>query len=386
MQKAVPPDELVFIQDYNSDEEKMALFKKVRSGQVRILMGSTQKMGTGTNVQDRLIALHHLDAPWRPADIEQREGRILRQGNRNAEVKIFRYVTEESFDAYSWGVLETKAKFIGQIMTKESHVRKIEDLEAPALTYAEVKAIASGNPLVIEKAKVDSEIMRLSRLRSQHSEAQYVIRNSIRHTNEEIGMWERKIVCMQADFSIRQETKGDAFSMTIEKQVIRDRIKAGELLNDLAQKNLLSTSPIELAKFAGFTIRTVPERSAEILLCGKNTYPAKISDSPIGTISSLEHIVRSMDERLENYKRDLASAKQKIIELQSHSNKTFEHEKRLQTLLQRQQEITQALDLTKNQASNQLSAEPEIQTGEEIVPDLNVEKQMQQEAVKVRIE
>jgi hypothetical protein len=156
-------------------------------------------MGTGTNVQERLIALHHIDAPWRPADIEQREGRILRQGNKNPEVKIFRYVTEGSFDAYMWGVLETKAKFIGQIMTKESHVRRIEDLDAPALTYAEVKAIASGNPLVMEKAQVDAEVMRLNRLRSQHSEALFITRNSIRRAKEDIPHLEQKITNIRVD-------------------------------------------------------------------------------------------------------------------------------------------------------------------------------------------
>src|SRR5207244_7618730 len=139
-------------------------------------MGSAQKMGTGTNVQQRLIALHHLDAPWRPADVEQREGRILRQGNLNTEVQIYRYVTEESFDAYMWQTLETKARFIAQVMTGESDLRRIEDIDGAALTYAEVKAIASGNPLVIEKASVDAELARLARLETQHAETQFNLR------------------------------------------------------------------------------------------------------------------------------------------------------------------------------------------------------------------
>ena len=134
---------------------------------MRILFGSTQKMGTGANVQERLIALHHLDAPWRPADVEQREGRILRQGNLNREVQVYRYVTEESFDAYMWQTLETKARFIAQVMSGESDLRRIEDIDGTALTYAEVKAIASGNPMVIEKASIDAELARLSRLRQK---------------------------------------------------------------------------------------------------------------------------------------------------------------------------------------------------------------------------
>ncbi len=359
VQKGIPPDEIAFIQEHESDVAKDALFKKVRSGQIRVLMGSTAKMGTGTNVQKRLVALHHLDAPWRPADIEQREGRILRQGNENAEVKIFRYVSEGSFDAYMWGVLETKAKFIGQIMTKASHVRKIEDLDAPALTYAEVKAIASGNPLVIEKAKVDAEVMRLSRLRSQHGEAQYVTRHAIRRSTEDMERLERRIRNMDEDMAIRQQTKGDAFVIRIENRTMTDRVAAGEKLNELAQKHLLATEFVELGSFAGFRLQLFPERSDEIVLCGKNHYVAKVSDSASGTISSLEYVVRSMAERLSDYKKELAATQQKVTDLQSHANKPFEHGEKLESLLKRQQEITQALDLTKNQASNQLSGESE---------------------------
>ena len=169
----VPENEIAFIQDYDADNAKLALFRSVRTGKVRVLFGSTQKMGSGTNVQERLIALHHLDAPWRPADVEQREGRILRQGNKNSSVQIYRYVTEGSFDAYMWQTLETKAKFIAQVMSGDMTIRRLEDMDSAALTYAEVKAIASGNPLVIEKAQVDAELIRLTRLRSTHAEEQY---------------------------------------------------------------------------------------------------------------------------------------------------------------------------------------------------------------------
>ncbi|RRK01275.1 DEAD/DEAH box helicase [Opitutaceae bacterium TAV4] len=193
----VPSDEVAFIQDYDTDAEKVSLFKDVRAGKVRVLLGSTQKMGAGTNVQSLLVAEHHLDAPWRPADIEQREGRILRQGNTNPVVKIFRYVTEGSFDAYMWQTLETKAKFISQVMQGETTARRIEDLDAPALTYAEVKAIASGNPLVIEKARVDTEVMRLSRLRAEHAEAQYTARGRIRRMTEDVALMEKQIAGME---------------------------------------------------------------------------------------------------------------------------------------------------------------------------------------------
>jgi hypothetical protein len=353
----IPAEEIAFIQDCDTDVAKTALFKRVRSGQVRVLMGSTQKMGTGTNVQERLFALHHLDAPWRPSDIEQREGRILRQGNRNEEVKIFRYVTEGSFDAYMWGVLENKAKFIGQVMTNESHVRRIEDLDAPALTYAEVKAIASGNPLVIEKAKVDAEVMRLNRLRSQHNEALYITRNSIRRAQEDLPRIEEKIAKLEVDLSIRQPTKADAFSIKIGNQIYRDREIAGEALNRLAAKHHLDANVVKVGSFAGFSLELWPHRVREIVIRGKNDYAANISDSPLGTTSSLEHTIRSLDESRNAYRENFANTQRRIEELQPHAYKPFEHEEKLQSLIQRQQEIIQALDLTKNQASHSMAAE-----------------------------
>jgi hypothetical protein len=159
--------EIAFIHDYDSDSAKAELFKSVRKGRIRILLGSTLKMGVGTNIQTRLAALHHLDAPWRPADVEQREGRIIRQGNLNEEVRIIRYVTEASFDAYIWQTLETKARFIAQVMRGDTGMRSAEDVELAALSYAEVKALASGNPLVMEKAGIDAEVAKLWLLKSQ---------------------------------------------------------------------------------------------------------------------------------------------------------------------------------------------------------------------------
>ena len=159
--RGIPREQIAAIGDADSDAKKQALFEKVRSGQVRVLIGSTQKMGTGTNVQKRLVALHHLDAPWKPAEVEQREGRILRQGNENEEVAIYRYVTEGSFDAYMWQALETKARFIAQVMTGENAARRAEDIGGQELSYAEVKAIASGNPAVLTLAEADAELQRL---------------------------------------------------------------------------------------------------------------------------------------------------------------------------------------------------------------------------------
>lgn len=178
----VPREQIATIGDAESDAKKQALFEKVRQGSVRVLIGSTQKMGTGTNVQKRLVALHHLDAPWKPAEVEQRDGRILRQGNENEEVAIYRYVTEGSFDAYMWQALETKARFIGQVITGDNAARRAEDIASQELSYAEVKAIASGNPAVLTLAEADAELQRLNLLKKNHLDEQYVARRAGRPT------------------------------------------------------------------------------------------------------------------------------------------------------------------------------------------------------------
>ena len=354
----VPAAEIAFIQDYDSDASKLALFKDVRAGKVRILMGSTQKMGSGTNVQERLVALHHLDAPWRPADVEQREGRILRQGNRNAEVQIYRYVTEGSFDAYMWQTLETKAKFIHQVMTGRNDLRRIEDVDGAALTYAEVKAIASGNPLVIEKAQVDAEVGRLSRLRSQHHETQYRIRSTIRRTHEELEILTRRVENIHKDIAIRQPTQGDAFKIRVEGTEYTDRGIAGELINRRAQQIRGSGKEYKIGELAGFEVvlRASVLEHTELCLKSANLYSASISDSAHGTMRSLEHILQSLDQKLAQTEKDIDECRKRMADLNAKVGEPFEHEAKLKTLTQRQEEIVKALDLTRNQASGRLDA------------------------------
>jgi N12 class adenine-specific DNA methylase len=354
----VPANEIAFIQEYDSDAAKLALFKDVRAGKVRILMGSTQKMGSGTNVQERLIALHHLDAPWRPADVEQREGRILRQGNRNAEVQICRFVTEGSFDAYMWQTLETKAKFIHQVMTGRNDLRHVEDIDGAALTYAEVKAIASGNPLVIEKAHIDAELGRLSRLRAQHYETQYRIRNTIRRTHAEVEILTSRIENLRKDIAARQPTQGDAFKVRIEGTDYTDRGIAGELINRRAQQLRGSGKDYLVGELAGFVVvlRASALEHTELVLKGANLYSASISDSAHGTMRSLEHAVQALDDKLVQTEKDIAECRKRMGELEAKVGEPFEHEAKLKSLTQRQDEIVKALDLTQNQASNKLDA------------------------------
>src|SRR5204862_1689816 len=201
------------IGDADSDAKKQALFEKVRSGQVRVLLGSSQKMGTGTNVQKRLVALHHLDAPWKPAEVEQREGRILRQGNENAEVAIYRYVTEGSFDAYMWQALETKARFIAQVMTGSSSVRRAEDIGGQELSYAEVKAIASGNPAVLTLAEADAELQRLAVLKKNHADEQYLARRRLRELPETIESLNRRLTALTSDLATTTAHASDAVTI-----------------------------------------------------------------------------------------------------------------------------------------------------------------------------
>ena len=354
----VPAAEIAFIQEYDSDAAKLALFKDVRAGRVRILMGSTQKMGSGTNVQERLVALHHLDAPWRPADVEQREGRILRQGNRNAEVQIYRYVTEGSFDAYMWQTLETKAKFIHQVMTGRNDLRHIEDIDGTALTYAEVKAIASGNPLVIEKAHIDAELGRLSRLRAQHHETQYRIRNTIRRTHEEIEILTERIANLHKDIAARKPTQGDAFTIRIEGTDYTDRGIAGELINRRAQQLRGSGKDYEVGELAGFAVvlRASALEHTELVLKGANLYGASISDSAHGTTRSLEYAVQALEQKLAQTEKDVEDSRKRVAELEAKVGQPFEHEAKLKSLTERQEEIVKALDLTRNQASNKLEA------------------------------
>jgi N12 class adenine-specific DNA methylase len=355
--RGVPSEEIAFIQDYDDDASKNTLFKTVREGKVRVLLGSTPKMGEGTNVQRKLAALHHLDAPWRPADIEQREGRIVRQGNRNEFVSIFRYVTEGSFDAYMWQTLENKCRFIAQVMNGDATVRRAEDVDAAALTYAEVKAIASGNPLVIEKAGVDAEVARLTRLKKQHLDSQYQVRYRIKSLGESIEHCERTIANLRTDLAARVSTQGDRFVLKLKKETYTDRVRAGRALVFLAEslRPFTTTHPIGEVGGFPFAIQRM-DGSAKILIQGKADHEANISDNALGTVASVEKALQSMESRLEARAEDLADYQRKREELGRHVGLPFEYEDKLVTAAARQQEIVTALDLTKNQAGTQREA------------------------------
>ncbi|HOX04284.1 MAG TPA: DEAD/DEAH box helicase family protein [Verrucomicrobiota bacterium] len=377
----VPTREIAFIQEYDSDASKLALFREVRAGKVRVLFGSTQKMGSGTNVQERLIALHHLDAPWRPADVEQREGRILRQGNKNAVVSVFRYVTEGSFDAYMWQTLETKAKFIAQVMSGDMTIRRLEDLDSAALTYAEVKAIASGNPLVIEKAQVDAELMRLTRLRSAHAEEQYRIRSTLRRSHEDAEMFTARLTNLRQDITLRQNTSGDKFIIELDGQQTNNRGIAGELILRRAEKlkNRFGDD-VRIGRFAGFDLFLRPSfnNTVEIVVRGKNSYAARVTDTALGTIRSLEVTVQGFEERAGKLETDIADSHKRTKELETKVGAPFEKEEHYQHLCRRQSEIEEKLDLTKNQAPSQVEADSPDDTTQKNSETQNVAKTIRQ--------
>ena len=276
MSKGVPENEIAFIHDANTETKKADLFAKVRSGDVRFLLGSTAKMGAGTNVQDRLIALHHLDVPWRPSDIEQQEGRIIRQGNMYKElgkpVKIFRYVTEGTFDSYSWQVIENKQKFIGQIMTSKSPVRSCEDVDEAALTYAEVKALCTGNPYIKEKMDLDIQVSKLKLLKANHTSQRYRLEDNITQTYpKQIAALSEKIAGYKADIETFKTEKAELaarsvavfsedgkekepFEIRIGKRVFTDRKEAGTALIEMCRNVHSISTPVKVGDYMGFSL------------------------------------------------------------------------------------------------------------------------------------
>jgi N12 class adenine-specific DNA methylase len=370
----VPEREIAFIHDAESDAEKMKLFTDVNAGRVRILIGSTEKMGAGTNVQKRLAALHHLDAPWRPRDIEQREGRILRQGNTNQEVEIHRYVTEGSFDAYMWQTLETKARFIQQVMSGQTSVRTADDLEGGALTYAEIKAIASGNPAVMEKVKVDTEIRKLDQLRAAHLNQQHNIRWQIRTLPERIAESDKTLARVREDIATRDAHEDGEFLMIVGTKEFSGKGAREEAAKALTYDVLTWRDDMTLqrrASFRGFEILSRGKRLTglaldgepvpELFIRGRGLYSANLNpENPLGTMQSIEHALRALDKLAEQEQEHGTRLGKTLADYQAQANKPFDHEARMKDLLARQAKLNAALDLDKNEKQVAPPAEDDI--------------------------
>ncbi len=323
IRKGVPENEIAYIHNANSEIQKKNLFSKVRDGKIRVLIGSTQKMGAGTNVQDRLIALHHLDCPWRPSDLEQREGRIIRQGNSNKEVEIFRYVTEATFDSYMWQLVENKQKFIAQIMTSKTPVRSAEDVDETSLSYGEVKALASGNPMIMEKCSLEAEVGKLNILKANFLNQKYELEDKIiKYYPCKIQKAKEYIKRLTQDINLAENnpiSKSDSFSIQIQDKIYNERADAGELIIELC-KSLEKNKCKCIGFYRGFKLSIYYEAGGFFaVLDNKLTHTVTLSSDAVGNIRRIENEIKRLPEylsdeqkELESLTKNLEAAKQEI--------------------------------------------------------------------------
>lgn len=350
--RGIPKEEIAFIHEYNTEAKKAELFAKVRAGQVRILIGSTPKLGAGTNVQDRLIALHHLDCPWKPSDLEQQEGRILRQGNQNDKVKIFRYVTENTFDAYMWQILENKQKFISQIMTSKSPVRACEDVDDTALSYAEIKALATGNPYIKEKMDLDVQVSKLKLLKASHTSQIYRLESDIaKNFPVQISALKERIAGMQVDSQVVKSVDlqdNDTFAMTVGNVLYEDKKEAGEaLIAACAGLKTVSTGG-KVGEYHGFSLSAsynMFSNAFELTVKGKCSYKLEIGKDPVGNMQRIHNTLSSIDRKLTESEQKLETVQQQLATAQEEVKKPFPKEAELNEKMERLSELNALLNM-----------------------------------------
>lgn len=355
--RGVPRDRVRFVHEATSDDAKAKLFAACRDGRVAVLVGSTEKMGVGTNVQDRAIALHHLDCPWRPADIEQREGRIIRQGNLNREVAIVRYVTEGSFDTYMWQTLERKAAFIGQVTGGDLDGREVDDIADTALTYAEVKALATGNPLIMEKAGIDADVARLTRLERSHADEQHRLRRAVESAQRQEASLRHKATRIDKALAVRVDTRADRFRMTVRDRTISKRVDAGEELAELGRR-LLDKTPLSqsrkemVGELGGLSIEIEATRviTPEIFVrIGAGIAEVRwqadewTNADPARLVTALERPLHRLDDDLVAVTTGIEQATAEVTRARSRIGQPFEHDDDLRFARKRQLEIAELL-------------------------------------------
>lgn len=369
MEAGIPEEEIAFIHDANTEVRKKELFAKVRTGQVRILLGSTQKMGAGTNVQDRLIALHDLDCPWRPSDLSQRLGRIVRQGNQNAEVEIFRYVTEGTFDAYLYQLVENKQKFIAQIMTSKAPVRIADDVDETALSYSEIKALATGNPLIIEKCSLDMEVGKLNMLKANYLSQKYTLEElALRKYPERIISLTELIAGYEQDVQLAaihpKPTEGFAGIIISEKTYI-DKEMAGKAILDACTKMTGSDAAFS-GQYRGFSLAlSYDETSNEyrITMKGKLSHTATLGVDVYGNLTRMDNVIDSLNTRLQSVKNELADTQKQLENARAELEAPFAREAELAEKTARLKELNILLNL--DQKDKTLMDDGE----EEVVPE-----------------
>ena len=384
----VPENEIEFIHNADTEAKKAALFSKVRSGDVRVLLGSTAKMGAGTNVQSRLVAVHHLDVGWKPSDMTQRNGRIIRQGNRNKEVKVFNYVTEGTFDAYLWQTLENKQRFISQIMTSKSPVRSCDDVDEQALSYAEVKALCAGNPLIKEKMDLDVQVAKLKVLKADHQSQKYRLEDKLlTQFPADIQQQRAHISALKTDAetaAAHPQDKENFCGMTIKGMMFDDKKTAGERLI-LAAKELPDTEPVVLGEYRGFelSVRYEPVRNEQqAVLKGKAIYPVALGADPHGNITRLDNLLAGFDERIANAENRLENLLQQQTAAQAEVEKPFPQEEELAQKSARLAELNAQLDVDEKHHEPEMEETPDEESARPSVLAALNEKSDKEEPVK----
>lgn len=354
--KGIPAEEIAYIHTANSEAQKKELFGKVRSGQVRVLIGSTQKMGAGTNVQTKLVALHHLDCPWRPSDLQQREGRIIRQGNENPEVDIYTYVTENTFDSYLYQLVESKQKFIGQIMTSKSPVRSAEDIDETALSYAEIKALCAGNPHIKEKMDLDIDVSRLKLLKANHLSQRYALEDQIiKEFPQKIKSLEQRIEGFKVDIDqLKRNTEPneDGFSpMFMPGGVVRDKKDAGDAILGLC-KSMTTPDPISIGQYRGFDMELSFDtfsREYKITLIHQLRHTVTLGTDIFGNIQRLDNTFGAFEERMAACVEQLENTHVQLENAKVEVQKPFPQEEELKTKTERLNELNALLNLDKKE-------------------------------------
>ena len=379
--KGIPREEIAFIHEANTETKKAELFAKVRSGQVRILLGSTPKLGAGTNIQDRLIALHHLDCPWKPSDLEQQEGRILRQGNRNQKVKIFRYVTENTFDSYMWQILENKQKFISQIMTSKSPVRACDDVDDTALTYAEIKALATGNPYIKEKMDLDIQVSKLKLMRANHISQIYSLESDIaRRYPAEITAAKERIAGLKADLAVAKpllEQDKEKFSITVEDRVYTDRKEAGSAILAACAAMKIAKTEGQIADLGGFAISSRFDAFAQtfkLTIKRQSSYTIELGSDPAGNIQRILNALVSIEKTLPQVERRLETLQQQLAEAKEEVQRPFPQEAELNEKSARLAELNALLDMDEKGDDATLGMDEEVTESEIPAPKREIER------------
>ena len=369
--KGVPESEIAFIHDANTEVRKKDLFAKISSGTVRVLLGSTAKMGAGTNVQEKLYAIHDLDCPWRPSDLEQRAGRIVRQGNTNSDVYIYRYVTEETFDAYLYQIVENKQKFISQIMTSKSPVRSAEDIDEASLSYAEIKMLATGNPYIKEKMDLDISVARLKLLKQNHLSQKYALEDKLLNSYpKEITALHARIRGLEQDIhTIKQNTplaQGEFLPMTVNGIVIEKKQEAGEAILE-ACKGIMNSDPVPFGEYRGFAMNIYYEpfvKEFKMALKGGVSHVISLGADVYGNITRIDNALESFNDKLTAAKDNLANTKVQISNAEIEVQKTFSQESELNEKTERLAELNILLNM--NSRENEILDEEEQQTHDEI--------------------